>query len=50
MKLSVFCGVSVDGFLARPDDALDFLETGEQEPHGFLEFLASVDVIVEPAV
>lgn len=38
--------MSVDGFLARPDDALDFLETGEQEPHGFTEFLASVDVIV----
>jgi len=46
MKLSVFCGVSVDGFLARPDDALDFLRTGEQEPHGFTEFLASVDVVV----
>jgi SAM-dependent methyltransferase len=38
--------VSVDGFLARPDDALDFLHTGEQEPHGFKEFLASVDVVV----
>lgn len=46
MKLSAFCGVSVDGFLARPDDALDFLRTGEQEPHGFTEFLASVDVVV----
>ena len=38
--------MSVDGFLARPDDALDFLHTGEQEPHGFKEFLASVDVVV----
>jgi dihydrofolate reductase len=38
--------VSVDGFLARPDDALDFLHAGEQEPHGFKEFLASVDVVV----
>ena len=46
MKLSVFCGVSVDGFLARPDHGLDFLETGEQEPHGFEEFYASVDVVV----
>jgi dihydrofolate reductase len=46
MRLSVFCGVSVDGFLARPDDALDFLHTSEQEPHGFKEFLASVDVVV----
>lgn len=46
MKLSVFCGVSVDGFLARPNHALDFLETGEQEPHGFEEFYGSVDVVV----
>lgn len=46
MKLSVFCGVSVDGYLARPDDALDFLDAGGQEPHGFEEFYATVDVVV----
>ena len=46
MKLSVFCGLSVDGFLARPNHALDFLHTGEQAPHGFEEFYASVDVVV----
>ncbi len=46
MKLSVFCGVSLDGFLARRDDTFDFLQSGEQEPHGFKEFLASVDVVV----
>jgi dihydrofolate reductase len=38
--------VSLDGFLARPDDALDFLHAGEREPHGFKRFLASVDVVV----
>jgi dihydrofolate reductase len=46
MKCSVFCGVSVDGFLARPDHALDFLDAGGHEPHGFEEFYASVDVMV----
>lgn len=46
MKLSVFCGISVDGFLARPDGALDFLDAGGQEPHGFDEFYSTVDVIV----
>jgi dihydrofolate reductase len=46
MKLSVFCGVSVDGFIARPNHALDFLDTGGQEPHGFEEFYDSVDVVV----
>src|SRR5579859_7134849 len=46
IKLSVFCGLSVDGFLARPNHALDFLDTGEQEPPGFEEFYGSVDVVV----
>lgn len=46
IRLSVFCGASVDGFIARPDHALDFLDTHEQEPHGFEEFFKSVDVIV----
>lgn len=46
MKRSVFCGVSVDGFLARTNHALDFLHSGEQEPHGFEEFYGSVDVVV----
>jgi len=38
--------VSVDGFLARPDHALDFLDAGGQEPHGFEEFYETVDVVV----
>jgi dihydrofolate reductase len=46
MKVSVFVGVSVDGFLARRDGGLDFLDAGGNEPHGFEEFFASVDVLV----
>lgn len=46
MKLSVFCGVSVDGFLSRSNHALDFLDAGGKEPHGFEEFYDSVDVVV----
>ena len=46
IKLSVFCGVSVDGFLARRDHTVDFLDTPEQEPHGYDEFFGSVDVVV----
>ncbi|MFY9746812.1 MAG: dihydrofolate reductase family protein [Acidobacteriaceae bacterium] len=46
MKTSVFCGVSVDGFLARTNHTFDFLDSGEKEPHGFDEFYAGVDVIV----
>lgn len=46
MKASVFVGTSVDGFIARPDGGLDFLEHGGSEPHGFEEFIAQVDTIV----
>jgi dihydrofolate reductase len=46
MKISVFVGVSVDGFIARPDGALDFLDAGGAEAHGYEEFIATVDTIV----
>ena len=46
MKASVFVGVSVDGFMARPDGALDFLPAGGGEPHGYEEFMATVDALV----
>ena len=36
----------MDGFIAREDDALDFLPEDGGEPHGFEEFFASVDAIV----
>jgi dihydrofolate reductase len=46
MKVSVFIGISVDGFIARPNGDLDFLPEGGGEPHGYNEFIASVDTIV----
>ena len=46
MTASVFVGVSVDGFMARPNGDLDFLPEGGGEPHGYAEFIASVDAIV----
>ena len=45
MKISVFCGVSLDGFIARKNHTFDFLPE-EPEPHGFEEFFKSVDAIV----
>jgi dihydrofolate reductase len=46
MTVSVFIGTSVDGFIARPNGDLDFLPAGGGEPHGYIEFMASVDAIV----
>ncbi|WP_233840187.1 dihydrofolate reductase family protein [Dyella sp. 2HG41-7] len=46
MKASVFVGVSVDGFMARIDGGLDFLPEGGGEPHGYDEFMSTVDALV----
>jgi dihydrofolate reductase len=46
MTASVFCGVSVDGFLARRNHTFDFLPPGGGEEHGYEEFIASVDAVV----
>jgi dihydrofolate reductase len=46
MTVSVFIGTSVDGFIARPNGDLDWLPAGGGEPHGYHEFIASVDAIV----
>lgn len=46
MRVSVFIGVSVDGFIARRNGDLDFLPEGGGEPHGYDEFMKSVDALV----
>jgi len=46
MAASVFIGMSVDGFIARPNGDLDFLPPGGGEPHGYDEFMGSVDALV----
>src|SRR5438034_3789065 len=45
MKASVFVGTSLDGFIARADGSFDFLPV-EVEPHGYEEFMATVDALV----
>ena len=46
MKVSVFVGTSVDGFIARPGGEFDFLFPSGNEPHGYDEFMATVDALV----
>ena len=46
MKTSVFVGTSVDGFIARVNGNFDFLPPGGGEPHGYDEFMATVDALV----
>jgi dihydrofolate reductase len=46
VKASIFIGTSLDGFIARADGTLDFLPPGGGEPHGYDEFMATVDALV----
>ena len=46
MNASVFIGTSLDGFIARANGDLDFLPPGGGEPHGYAEFMATVDALV----
>ena len=46
MTASVFIGTSVDGFIARTNGDLDFLPVDGGEPHGYDEFMATVDALV----
>jgi dihydrofolate reductase len=50
LRCSVFCAVSLDGFIARKDGTLDWLKQAEAElppaDTGFDAFMASVDTVV----
>lgn len=46
MKTSVFCGASLDGFIARENDGLDFLPDDPGEGHGYQEFYDTVDAMI----
>ncbi len=47
MKASVFCGVSLDGFIARKDGGLDWLKgDGPPDDHGYNDFISTIDALV----
>jgi dihydrofolate reductase len=46
VKASVFIATSLDGFIARANGDLDWLPSAGGEPHGYEEFMATVDALV----
>jgi dihydrofolate reductase len=50
MRTTVFVGTSVDGFIARPDGAFDFLtaggEAGGPDANGYNAFFKTVDAVL----
>ncbi len=51
MKVSVFIATSLDGFIAREDDSLDWLDQANKtvparEDCGYAAFMSSVDLLV----
>jgi dihydrofolate reductase len=46
VKATVFIATSLDGFIARANGHLDWLPPGGGEPHGYDEFIATVDALV----
>ena len=47
-KLILYIAVSLDGYIARPDDNLDFLSMVEQEgeDYGYADFIQTVDTVI----
>jgi len=46
MKISVFVGVSIDGFIAHEDGSLGFLLPFEGDDNGYAEHMRSIDTMV----
>ncbi len=47
-KISVYIALSIDGYIARKDDSLDWLDRigGFDEDYGFQKLLASIDALI----
>lgn len=45
-RTEAFVGVSLDGFLARPDGTLDFLEPWQGHEHGYTALFARIDTLI----
>lgn len=47
-RISVYIALSIDGYIARKDDSLDWLDRvgGFDEDYGFQQMLAGIDALI----
>jgi len=47
-SLNIFIAISLDGYIAKPNDDLSFLKIAEKEgeDYGYAEFIATIDTII----
>lgn len=46
MRISVFVGISMDGFISREDGSFDYLTPFQGEDNGYENFMRTVDALV----
>jgi dihydrofolate reductase len=47
-KVFIYIGASLDGYIAKPNDDLSFLDVAEKkdEDYGYVDFIKDIDTVI----